>query len=63
MPDDLWETTAQNARGEWVPSIPLPLFGLRKHCSCGRKFWTLDGYRGHFALDHVLYPQPEAHHA
>jgi hypothetical protein len=47
--------SAQNSRGEWVPSIPLPFYGLRKGCSCGRKFWTMDGYQGHYALCHILY--------
>ena len=44
----------QNNHGEWVPSIPLPYYGLRKRCGCGRKFWTAEGYRGHYALCHVL---------
>lgn len=48
------KTQTQNAAGEWVPSIPLPLFGLRKRCGCGRKFWTLAGYNGHYALAHIL---------
>jgi hypothetical protein len=51
---------AKNAAGQWVPSIPLPFYGLRKRCECGRRFWTLAGYRGHYALAHVLYPDPEA---
>lgn len=50
------ETSTRNARGLWVPSIPLPFYGLRKRCECGRKFWTERGYRGHYALDHILYP-------
>lgn len=48
------ETQAQNARGEWVPAIPLPFYGLRKRCTCGERFWTTCGYRGHYALAHVL---------
>jgi hypothetical protein len=48
------EVTTQNDRGEWVPAIPLPLYGLRKHCTCGRRFWTMGGYRGHYALAHIL---------
>lgn len=52
------ETQTQNSRGEWVPAIPLPVYGLRKQCSCGRKFWTADGYRGHYALRHILDPEP-----
>jgi hypothetical protein len=46
----------QNDRGEWVPSIPLPLYVWphRHRCKCGRSFWTVAGYRGHYALAHVL---------
>lgn len=54
------ESSARNARGQWVPSIPLPFYGLRKRCECGRKFWTEDGYRGHYALGHILYPSKAA---
>ncbi len=50
-------TQTQNKRGQWVPAIPLPFYGLRKHCHCGRKFWTMDGYRGHYALAHILDPK------
>jgi hypothetical protein len=46
--------SAQNRRGEWVPSIPLPFQGFRKVCSCGAKFWTMKGYQGHYAYEHVL---------
>ncbi len=46
--------TTRDDRDEWVPAIPLPFYGLRKGCSCGRKFWTSAGYRGHYALTHVL---------
>jgi hypothetical protein len=38
----------------WLPAIPLPFQGLRKGCHCGRKFWTMKGYRAHFALTHIL---------
>jgi hypothetical protein len=48
------DTQTQNERGEWVPAIPLPLYGLRKRCQCGRHFWTAAGYRGHYALRHIL---------
>jgi hypothetical protein len=53
------DAITQNARGKWVPSIPLPLYGLRKRCCCGRRFWTEDGYRGHYALSHILFPARE----
>lgn len=57
-----WEAQTANRRGEWVPAIPLPLFVRgRKVCcgslhdgACGARFWTLRGYRGHYALVHVL---------
>lgn len=55
---DCGASQAQNSRGLWVPSIPLPLYGLRKRCSCGRKFWTITGYEGHYALAHIFYPEP-----
>jgi hypothetical protein len=48
-------TSVENRRGEWIPSIPLPwplLAGYR--CSCGRRSWTLPGYQGHYALEHIL---------
>lgn len=44
----------QNRDGRWVPSIPLPLYGVRKRCRCGRRFWTMRGYQGHYALVHIL---------
>lgn len=46
----------QNKRGEWVPAIPLPLFTWphRHRCSCGRSFWTMGGYRGHYAVAHLI---------
>ena len=40
--------------GKWVPAVPEPLYGLRKSCQCGEKFWTMPGYRGHYALAHIL---------
>lgn len=46
-------TAERNARGDWVP-VPFPLFmAFRKQCgSCGRLFWTMGGYRRHYADDH-----------
>jgi hypothetical protein len=48
------QVSTQNDQGAWVPAIPLPYLGLRKRCDCGRRFWTTDGYRGHYALVHIL---------
>jgi hypothetical protein len=49
-------TSTLNARGEWVPAIPLPLFAWphRYRCSCRRWFWTMNRYRGHYAVTHLL---------
>jgi hypothetical protein len=45
----------KNLKGEWVPSIPEPFRGLfRKQCQCGERFATVRGYRGHYALAHIL---------
>jgi hypothetical protein len=54
----LYDSTDQttNDRGQWVPAIPFPLFVWphRHRCECGRWFWTMGGYRGHYALTHIL---------
>lgn len=49
------QSSTQNSRGEWVPAVPLPFYGLRKRCECGQKFWSAAGYRGHYALAHILH--------
>lgn len=50
--------SVENSRGEWVPAIPEALFVgpmmQRRRCRCGERFWTGRGYRGHYALVHVL---------
>ncbi|HEY7416610.1 MAG TPA: hypothetical protein VH593_15575 [Ktedonobacteraceae bacterium] len=38
-----------------MKSIPLPKYGIRNQCECGQKFWTIKGYRGHYALVHILH--------
>ena len=46
---------AEYRDGRWIASIPLPLeVFFRKHCTCGRKFWTMEGYKGHYALQHII---------
>lgn len=38
-----------------TPEIPLPYRRLLWwQCDCRRRFWTWPGYRGHYALVHVL---------
>lgn len=49
------EQRVKNCRGEWVPAIPLPLYGrFRRWCKCGAWFWTEHGYLGHYAYAHIL---------
>lgn len=43
----------QNADGTWSEAIPLPFYGLRKHCSCGRKFWREANYYRHYQREHT----------
>lgn len=60
MKEPDWDESSvqeKNLEGKWVPAIPLPLycFGILFQCSvCHAWFWTWRGYRGHFALAHVL---------
>lgn len=50
-------TTTQNKLGQWVPAIPLPFYyAIIRGCSCGRRFWTDEGYEAHYAYRHILYP-------
>jgi hypothetical protein len=50
----------QNARGEWVPAIPLPWYRLvGVQCGCGRRFRfrrrrAVRRYREHYAYAHIL---------
>ena len=50
-----------NDAGKWVYAIPEPGTRLLQvQCPglpnkpCRRSFWTKDGYRGHYALAHIL---------
>lgn len=56
MKDFSRHVQTQNARGEWVPSIPRPyyLFVGRVRCECGEKFRNEKIYDGHYALEHIL---------
>lgn len=57
---DAPQISAQNARGQWVPAIPLPFHGVRLKClDCGKRFWTMNRYREHYALHHILYPHTD----
>ena len=44
----------ENGRKEWVPSIPLPFYGIKKRCGCGKTFWRYENYLAHYALHHIV---------
>lgn len=60
------QSQTENARGEWVPAIPLPyMFWLGvpyTQCHCGARFLgcvrgrALRRYEEHYALRHILKP-------
>jgi len=52
--DDFEPARMQNQRSEWVISIPLPFYGLKKRCSCGATFWRESNYNAHYALRHIV---------
>ena len=40
--------------GLWVEAIPLPFYGIRKRCECGRKFWRESDYRRHWRYENTM---------
>jgi hypothetical protein len=50
----------RNSEGKWVPGIPLPFYVFPGYLivlrcgTCRAWFWTMKGYRGHYALLHIL---------
>jgi len=44
----------QNPDGTWSDAIPLPFYGLRKHCpACSAKFWKEANYVEHYKEAHT----------
>ena len=43
----------QNEDGTWSEAVPLPFYGLRKGCYCGKKFWKEENYRTHYLEQHT----------
>lgn len=45
-------TWSQNDDGTWSEAIPL-VYGLRKKCNCGQKFWSMKSYEYHYRSNHT----------
>ena len=43
----------QNPDGTWSKAIPLPFYGLKKGCSCGKSFWKEENYFKHYRTEHT----------
>ena len=43
----------ENADGTWSEAVPLPFYGLRKQCACGKKFWKEQSYHKHYVTKHT----------
>lgn len=43
----------QNKDGTWSHAVPLPFYGLKKKCECGRSFWKEANYRKHYLTKHT----------
>ena len=43
----------QNEDGNWSAAIPLPFYGLKKKCDCGKSFWYEENYRKHYVEAHT----------
>lgn len=48
--DGNWQ---QNPDGNWSKAIPLPLYGFKKTCQCGKSFWKEANYRKHYQQMHT----------
>lgn len=48
--DGNWQ---ENSDGTWSEAIPLPFYGLKKGCYCGRSFWKEGNYRRHYRDAHT----------
>ena len=47
------ENMQQNEDGSWSQSIPLPFYGIKKKCDCGKSFWKESNFRKHFIEKHT----------
>lgn len=47
------ENLQQDSDGLWRQSVPLPFYGVRKGCHCGKKFWKESNYESHYINAHT----------
>jgi hypothetical protein len=43
----------ENPDRTWSQAIPLPFYGIKKQCQCGKSFWKEDNYRKHYRAEHT----------
>lgn len=43
----------QNADNSWSQAIPLPFYGIKKRCGCGKSFWKEENYKKHYVTKHT----------
>lgn len=54
MEGDAAVNVRKNVDGQWVLSVPLPLYGLIwKQCHCRKWFWTTKRYERHYLRTHA----------
>lgn len=47
------ENMQQNQDGTWSATVPLPFYGLKKKCECGKSFWKEENYWKHYIDKHT----------
>lgn len=48
--DGTWQ---ENEDKTWSEAVPLPYYGIKKKCSCGKSFWKEENYRTHYRQKHT----------
>ena len=48
--DGNWQ---QNEDGTWSEAVPLPFYGIKKRCGCGKSFWKEENYQKHYVEQHT----------
>lgn len=43
----------QDDDGLWRAAVPLPFYGFKKKCQCGKSFWKSRNYESHYVEAHT----------